>query len=43
MFECILKRPKRVVLDGLVKTVVGDDVGYSRKRKKNKKNKEKVV
>ena len=27
---------KRVVLEGLVRMVVGDDVGCSRKRKKNK-------
>ena len=43
MFECILQRPKRVVLEGLMRMVVGDYVSCSRKRKKNKKNKEKVV
>ena len=40
MFECIFQRLKRVVLEGFVIMVVEDDVGCSKKRKKNK---EKVV
>ena len=38
VFECVLQRPKSVVLEGLVRMVVGNEVGWSRKGKKNKKN-----
>ena len=43
MFECVLQRLKRVVLEGLMRMVLGNEDGYSRKGKKNKKNKEKIV
>ena len=46
VFEYVLQRPKRVVFEGLMRMVVGNEVGWSRKGKKNKenrKNKEEVV
>ena len=38
MFECVVQRPKRRVLEGLVRMMVENEVGWSRKGKKNKKN-----
>ena len=40
VFECIFQRPKKVVLEGLIRMVVGNEVSGSRK---GKKNKEKIV
>ena len=41
VFDCVLQRPKRMVLEGLVRMVVGNEIGWSRKCKKNKKNRKK--
>ena len=46
IFECVLQRPNRVILEGLVRMVVRIEVGWSwkfKKNKKNRKNKEKIV
>ena len=37
MFKGILQRPKRVVLEGLVRMVEEDDVGYRRKGRRTRR------
>ena len=43
VFECIFQRPKGVAIEGLVRMAVGNKGDCSRKGKKNKSNKERVV
>ena len=38
MLDCILQRRKGVVLEGLMRMVMGNEVGWSRKYRNNKRN-----